>query len=317
MRPLLAFMPRKFSFDFLAQRYIAFALTAVIIIGSIVAVATRGLNFGVDFAGGIMIEIQTEQPANMAELRRTLNNLELGGVVLQQFGETGRDVMVRIPRQPGEERAQMAALDQVKQALGAGVDYRRVEIVGPKVGDELVRDGALAVLFSVLAIAAYVWFRFEWQFGIGALAATFHDVIATLGFFALTQLEFNLTSVAAILTIAGYSINDTVVIYDRVRENLRKYKVMTLFDLLNLSANETLARTILTGGTTLLALTALGVFGGSVLYGFAMAVIFGVVIGTFSSIYVAIPILIFFNLRTGKDEEEEGAGQESGEQAAP
>lgn len=211
----------------------------------------------------------------------------------------------------------MAALETVKQTLGTDVDYRRVEIVGPKVGAELVQDGAMAVALSVLAIAAYVWFRFEWQFGIGALAATFHDVIATLGFFAVTQLEFNLTSVAAILTVAGYSINDTVVIYDRVRENLRKYKVMTRFDLLNLSANETLARTILTGVTTLLALTALGVFGGGVLYGFSMAVMFGVLIGTYSSIYVGIPMLILFNLRTGKEREEDEQAEREANESAP
>lgn len=317
MRPLLAFMPRKFSFDFLGQRYMALALTAVIIVGSIVALTVRGLNFGVDFAGGIMIEIQTEQPADMAELRRTLNGIGLGDVVLQEFGETGRDVMIRVQRQPGEERAQMAALETIKQTLGTEVDYRRVEIVGPKVGGELVQDGAMAVGLSILAIAAYVWFRFEWQFGVGALAATFHDVIATLGFFAVTQLEFNLTSVAAILTVAGYSINDTVVIYDRVRENLRKYKVMTRFDLLNLSANETLARTILTGFTTLLALAALGVVGGSVLYGFSMAVMFGVVIGTYSSIYVGIPVLILFNLRTGKDREEDEQAEREANESAP
>lgn len=313
MKPLLHHMPRKFTFDFIGKRIPAFLFTAAIIVASFALVFTKGLNFGVDFAGGIVVEVQTETQADIGAMRATLGGLGLGEVSLQEFGETGRDVMIRVERQPGDEKAQMAALDRVKAALGEGYSYRRVEIVGPKVGDELVRDGVLAVALSVLAIAAYVWFRFEWQFGVGALIATFHDVIATFGFFALTGIEFNLTSVAAILTIAGYSINDTVVSYDRVRENLRKYKAMTLFDLLNQSTNETLPRTILTGLTTLLALVALAVFGGEVLYGFSMSVIFGVVIGTYSSIYVAMPILIYFNLRTGKEREEE----ERAEQAMP
>ncbi|MEW5727675.1 MAG: protein translocase subunit SecF [Pseudomonadota bacterium] len=313
MKPLLHHMPRKFAFDFIGKRVPAFLFTAAIIVASLALVFTKGLNFGVDFAGGIVVEVQTERQADIGAMRSTLGGLGLGEVSLQEFGETGRDVMIRVERQPGDEKAQMAALDRVKAALGEGYSYRRVEIVGPKVGDELVRDGVMAVALSVLAIAAYVWFRFEWQFGVGALIATFHDVIATFGFFALTGIEFNLTSVAAILTIAGYSINDTVVSYDRVRENLRKYKAMSLFDLLNQSTNETLPRTILTGLTTLLALVALAVFGGEVLYGFSLSVIFGVVIGTYSSIYVAMPILIYFNLRTGKEREEE----ERAEQAMP
>ncbi len=314
MKPLLNYMPRKFSFDFIGKRIPAFGFTVVIIVASFVLLATKGLNFGVDFAGGIVVEVQTEQKADLGAMRSTLGGLGLGEVSLQEFGETGRDVMIRVERQPGDEKAQMSALDKVKTTLGAGYSYRRVEIVGPKVGDELVRDGVLAVALSVLAIAAYVWFRFEWQFGVGALAATFHDVIATFGFFSLTGLEFNLTSVAAILTIAGYSINDTVVEYDRVRENLRKYKAMSLFDLLNLSANETLARTILTGGTTLLAVLSLAVFGGEVLRGFSLSVIFGVLIGTYSSVYVAMPILIYFNLRTGKEQEE---AEQAEQQATP
>lgn len=310
MRPLLHYMPKKFNFDFIGKRIPAFAFTLVLTLGSLGLVFVKGMNFGIDFAGGIVVEVQTAETADIGAMRSTLGDLGLGEISLQEFGETGRDVMIRVQRQEGDEKAQMAALAKVRDTLGAGYEYRRVEIVGPKVGDELVRDGILAVGLSVLAIAAYVWFRFEWQFGVGALIATFHDVIATFGFFALTGLEFNLTSVAAILTIAGYSINDTVVEYDRVRENLRKYKTMSLYDLLNLSANETLTRTILTGGTTLLALISLSVFGGEVLRGFSLSVIFGVLIGTYSSVYVAMPVLIYFNLRTGKErEEEEGAEQ--------
>jgi preprotein translocase subunit SecF len=202
-------------------------------------------------------------------------------------------------------------LGKVKEALGAGYDYRRVEIVGPKVGEELKQDGALAVGLAVLAIAAYVWFRFEWQFGVGALIATFHDVIATFGLFSVTGMEFNLTSVAAILTIAGYSINDTVVIYDRVRENLRKYKAMPIYDLLNLAVNETLARTFLTVATVFITVMALLVFGGEVLHGFSVAMLWGLIVGTYSSVFVALPVLIYFNLRNRADEEEAERGSES------
>lgn len=302
------------KFDFVGKRIPAFILTAALIIGTFVSIATKGFNFGIDFAGGILIEVQaTDGPANIAKMRDQLGNLSLGEVSLQQFGESGRDVMVRVQKQDGDEKAQMAALAKVKETLGSGYDYRRVEIVGPKVGDELKRDGVLAVALSVLAIAAYVWFRFEWQFGVGALIATFHDVILTFGFFSVTGMEFNLTSVAAILTIAGYSINDTVVIYDRVRENLRKYKSLSIYELLNLAVNETLARTFLTVATVFLTVVSLLVLGGEVLHGFAASLLWGLVVGTFSSMYVALPVLVYFNLRVGKDREED----EAAAQAAP
>ena len=234
-------------------------------------------------------------------MRGTLDHLGLGEISLQEYGTTGRDVMIRVQRQEGAEKAQMEALGRVKDALGPDFTYRRVEIVGPKVGGELVHDGVLAVILSLAAIALYVWFRFEWQFGIGALISTFHDVITTFGVFSITGLEFNLTTVAAILTIAGYSVNDTVVEYDRVRENLRKYKSMSLYDLLNLSVNETLARTILTVSTVFVTVLALLFFGGEVLRGFSIAMLWGLIIGTYSSVYVAMPMLIYFNLRTGKE----------------
>ncbi|WP_142850645.1 protein translocase subunit SecF [Telmatospirillum sp. J64-1] len=316
---LLKYMPQKFNFDFIGKRMIAFLVTAVIMVGSVAALAVNGLNFGIDFRGGLLLEVRTEGPANLAQMRQSLGGLGLGEVALQGIGTNGDEVMIRVQRQEGGEEAQLAALQQVRQALGDDVQIRRTEVVGPKVGAELVRDGTLAIALSILAIAAYVWFRFEWQFGVGALVATFHDVIATFGFFALTGMEFNLTTVAAILTIAGYSINDTVVSYDRVRENLRKYKSMPLLDLLNLSANETLSRTLLTGVTTLLAVVALFFFGGDVLRGFSAAMIFGVVIGTFSSIYVAMPILVYFNLRhsdSGEGEEEEESEKAKSEERA-
>ncbi|MBF0306956.1 MAG: protein translocase subunit SecF [Alphaproteobacteria bacterium] len=310
---LLKILPETPKFDFIGRRVIALAFTAVIILASFASLATRGLNFGIDFAGGILIEIKTQGPADLGAMRATLSGLGLGEVALQTFGAP-TDVLIRVQRQPGDEKAQLAALQAVKQALGQSVEYRRTELVGPKVGDELVRDGVMAVVFSILAIAAYVWFRFEWQFGVGALVATFHDVIATFGLFSITGMEFNLNIVAAILTIAGYSINDTVVEYDRVRENLRKYKVMPLFDLLNQSVNETLSRTILTGGTTLLALMSLYFLGGEVLSGFSLAMIFGVLIGTYSSVYVAMPVLYYFDLRRDGGDSERGEPAE--EQAA-
>ncbi len=302
MRLIERILPHGTKYDFIRYRLFAFGLTAFLILGSITSVAVKGFNFGIDFAGGILIEAQAKgERADLHAMRETLNGLGLGEVSLQEFGTTGRDVMIRVQRQEGAEKAQMEALAKVKDALGPDFTYRRVEIVGPKVGGELVRDGVLAVVLALLAIAVYVWFRFEWQFGVGALISTFHDVITTFGLFSITGLEFNLTTVAAILTIAGYSVNDTVVEYDRVRENLRKYKTMSLYDLLNLAVNETLARTILTVSTVFVTVLALLFFGGEVLRGFSIAMLWGLVIGTYSSVYVAMPMLIYFNLRTGKE----------------
>jgi len=302
------------KFDFVGKRVPAFVVTGLIILGTFASIATKGFNFGIDFAGGLLIESQTiDGPADIGKMRDVLGNLGLGEVSLQEFGTTGRDVMIRVQRQAGDEKAQMAALAKVKESLGAGYDYRRVEIVGPKVGEELKRDGVLAVVLSVLAIAAYVWFRFEWQFGVGALIATFHDVIATFGLYSITGIEFNLTSVAAILTIAGYSINDTVVIYDRVRENLRKYKAMSIYDLLNLAVNETLARTFLTVATVFITVVSLLVLGGEVLHGFSVAMLWGLIVGTYSSVFVSLPVLYYFNLRAGTDRPDE----EQGAEAAP
>jgi preprotein translocase subunit SecF len=299
------------KFDFVGKRIPAFIITGIVILGTFASIGIKGFNFGIDFAGGLLIESQTTQgPADIGKMRDILGNLGLGEVSLQEFGTTGRDVMIRVQRQQGDEKAQMAALAKVKESLGAGYEYRRVEIVGPKVGEELKRDGVLAICLSVLAIAAYVWFRFEWQFGVGALVATFHDVIATFGLYSVTGIEFNLTSVAAILTIAGYSINDTVVIYDRVRENLRKYKSMSVYDLLNLAVNETLARTFLTVATVFITVLALLVLGGEVLHGFSVAMLWGLVVGTYSSVFVSLPVLYYFNLRSTseRDDEEQGAG---------
>ncbi|MEX2642034.1 MAG: protein translocase subunit SecF [Acetobacterales bacterium] len=296
-------VPDDTRIDFIGQRWIAFAFSALLVIGAIGIYLVNGLNLGIDFRGGILIEVRTDGPANIAEMRGELASLGLGDVSLQEFGQE-TDVLIRVQRQDGGDEAQIQAIDAVKAALGDYVTYRRVEAVGPTVGAELQRDGLIAVALSMVAMLLYIWFRFEWQFGVGAVVALAHDVISTIGLFALLQMEFNLATVAAILTIAGYSINDTVVVYDRVRENLRKYKTMSLHELFNRSINETLSRTTLTGLTTLLALVALYFFGGEVIAGFSLALIWGVVIGTYSSIWVATALLMFFNIRAGMGEEE-------------
>lgn len=288
-------IPSGTTLDFMRLRKPASWGSGILCILSLVAFLFLGLNYGIDFRGGILLEIGTKGPANMADLRSRLGKLGLGEVQLQEFGAPD-DVLIRIERQPGGEKPQQDAVDKVKGALGDSVTYRRVETVGPKIGGELIEAGITAVLLALTAMLVYIWFRFEWQFGVGAVTALGHDVLLTIGIFAVLGLEFNLSTVAAILTIAGYSINDTVVVYDRVRENLRKYKSMDLSALLNLSVNETLSRTLLTSITTLLALAALYFFGGEVIKGFSFAMIWGVLVGTYSSIFVAVPILITMKL---------------------
>ena len=293
---LVGFVPVGTRIDFMRRRKAAAAASLVLAAASALLFLVQGLNYGIDFRGGILLEIRTQGPAEMAGLRGALSGLGLGEVELQEFGRPS-DVLIRIEKQPGGEPAQLRAVEAVKEALGAEIDYRRVEFVGPKVGAELIAAGVTAVLLALAAMLVYIWFRFEWQFGVGAVAALMHDVVLTIGVFSLLGLEFNLSTVAAILTIAGYSINDTVVVYDRVRENLRKYKTLPLVDLLNLSINETLSRTILTSMTTLLALFALFFFGGQVITGFSFAMIWGVVIGTYSSIWIAVPLLVYMRLK--------------------
>jgi len=289
-------VPAGTNFDFTGKRIAAFSLSMVMVLLSILFFTVRGLNFGIDFQGGIMIDVKLEQAPDLVSLRMQLDGLGLGEVEIQEFGEP-ENILIRVQRQEGEEKSQLAAITTVKEALGDGPDYRRTEFVGPKVGAELIEAGTWAVCLSLLGIMIYIWFRFEWQFGIGAVIALMHDVFTTIGLFAILQLEFNLSTIAAILTIAGYSINDTVVVYDRVRENLQKYKKMALPDLLNRSINQTLARTTMTSTTTLLALLALYFFGGDVINDFILAMIWGVFVGTYSSIFVAAPLLIRLNLR--------------------
>ena len=295
----IRFIPEETNVDFMKLRYIAYVISAIIIIGSIILTAQKGLNFGIDFAGGTLIEIKVEQTPDLSALRKDLNALGLGGISIQEFGAPD-DLLIRMPEQDGGPEAQKEAIDKVRAALDErfeGIDYRRTEFVGPQVGEELKMQGLYAVLFSLIGILAYNWFRFEWQFGVAAIVALAHDSIATIGLFALTQLEFNLSTVAAILMIAGYSINDTVVVFDRIREKLRKYKKLPLFELFNKALNKTLGRTLMTSITTLLALIALYMYGGEVIRDFIYALIFGIVIGTYSSIFVASPVLGLMNVK--------------------
>jgi len=296
--------PQDTKINFLGMRYVAFVLSALLLVGSLVLLMGKGLNYGIDFTGGTLVEIKVSTTTpDLGELRNGLNDLDLGGISLQEFGAPD-DLLIRMPEQKnaGEDAAdvQNAALQKLKTYLNEKfetVDYRRVEFVGPQVGEELKKQGMYAVLFSILGMLAYIWFRFEWQFSVAAIIALVHDSLATVGLFALTQMEFNLSTVAAILMIAGYSINDTVVVFDRIRENLRKFKKMPVFDVLNNAINQTLSRTLMTSVTTLLALIALWTFGGEVIRGFVNALIFGIIIGTYSSIFVASPVLTFLDIR--------------------
>jgi preprotein translocase subunit SecF len=297
MRPL-KLVPDNTNVPFLRYRFVALILSIVLILGSGVLVATRGLNLGVDFVGGQMLRVQFSAPVPIEDLRERVNALGLGEATIQQFG-TPRDVSIRLPLPPGGEEGANRAASTVRQALSAaypGARFDAVETVSGKVSEELFRTGAWALGLAMLAIALYIWLRFEWQFGVGALFALFHDVALTFGFFALTQLEFDLNVVAAILTIIGYSLNDTIVTYDRIRENLRKYRKMDMRALLDLSVNETLSRTIVTSVSLVLTLGILLVLGPDVIFGFTAAMLLGIVIGTFSSIYISAPLLLWLKV---------------------
>ena len=311
----LRLTPKNLNIDFISQKKIYFVFSFLLIISSIGLYIANGLNYGIDFKGGILIEVKTaSSKANIKDMRSNLSNLGLGEIGLQEFGSPN-EILIRIQAQEGGEKSQQLAIDIVKQALGEGIEYRRTEFVGPKISDELFWDGIYAVTAAIISILVYVWFRFEWQFSLGAILALVHDVISTIGIFALLGLEFNLSTVAAILTIAGYSINDTVVVYDRVRENLRRYKTLPFAELLNKSVNETLARTVMTSLTTLLALFALYFLGGEVISGFSFAMIWGVLTGTYSSICLAVPVLLYMSIQRRSSSKKEGDKEEGAELA--
>jgi preprotein translocase subunit SecF len=299
---LLRIVPDDTKFDFMRFRRFSFPVSALLSMLAIALFFFHGLNFGIDFKGGTLMEVQSKSgPADIAKMRTTLSTLGLGEVQLQQFGAP-TDVLIRVAEQPGGDAAQQVAVQKVRGALGDDVTYRRVEVVGPRVSSELLSYGTIGLILAIFAILVYLWFRFEWQFALGAMIANVHDLVLTIGFMSVTQIDFDLTSIAALLTILGYSLNDTVVIYDRIREMLRRYKKLPMPELLNASVNQTLSRSVITHVTVSLALLALLLFGGEAIHSFTATMMFGVVlVGTYTSVFIASPILIYLGVGTGRD----------------
>jgi preprotein translocase subunit SecF len=311
---LLKFVPDHTNIDFMRWRNLALALSLIATVVSLSYTAYRGLNLGVDFVGGQLIRVTFAQPVNVEQLRSRVDGMHLGEASIQEFGSP-RTVQIRLPKPEGSDAASNVAATQVKQLIetdypGARIDA--VETVSGKVSGELAQNSALASIFAMVGIAIYIWVRFEWQFGVGALLTLGHDVAMTLGFFAFTRLQVDLNVVAAFLTIVGYSLNDTVVIYDRIRENLRKYRKMAVLPLLNLSLNETLARTVVTSFTVLIAMGVMMLIGPEVIFGLSLAIFLGVVIGTYSSIYISTPVLVWLGIQPDsflKSDDKEGSAQ--------
>jgi len=294
------------SVKFIRLKLVSFSISAILSLASILAVIFIGLNLGIDFKGGILLEVRTSSNISIAKIRNEISNLNIGEISIQEFGQDS-DYLIRVERQEGSDNAQQIAVEAIKASLNKAfskdIEYRRLEYVGPTVSKDLVKDGVMAIIFAIIAMLAYIWFRFELPFALGAIVALVHDITLTMGLFAILGLEFNLATVAAILLIIGYSMNDTVVVYDRIRENLRKFKKMNLNDLLDKSINETISRTINTTVTTILALGALYLFGGQIIADFAFAMLWGIVVGTYSSIFIASTILVYVNVRRTKEPE--------------
>jgi len=303
---LLKLLPDNTKIDFVKVRFFAFGLDGLLVLISIFALAMYGLNLGIDFTGGVLVEVKAMQSIDIADMRQRVDSLNFAEAQLQYFG--GGDcemppnscVLIRVLPEAGT--TDQAAANMIQAQLGEGYAFRRTEVVGPKVSGELLTAGILAAVAAVFMIAIYVWFRFEWQYAVGAFVATGHDVFVTAGLYSLLQLDFTLTSVAALLTLAGYSVNDTVVVFDRIRENRRRYKRMSLRELINLSTNQVLHRTVLTSVTTSISIIPLLMFGGPTLFDFTAAILFGIVVGTFSSIYVAAALLLYLPPITGREE---------------
>jgi len=292
---VIRFIPDKTNYKFVSKRYFCIALSICVLLGTMFSLYYKGLNFGIDFSGGIIIEVKADKPVDLANLRSQLGE----GIYLQTLGTDTSSVLIRVAPDKNINQAEQTKIvkDKISQTIGGKVEFRKVDYVGAQVGGELIHNAVLALILSFAAMFTYLWFRFEWQYGAGALLALMHDATAVIGFYSVTGIEFDLTSVAAILTVIGYSINDSVVIYDRMRENIKKYKKMPLGDLIDLTVNETLSRTIMTVGTTILALISLSIFGGEVIRGFSLGMLFGVVVGTYSSIYVSAILLIYLDPR--------------------
>lgn len=294
----LRFISESTTFDFMNFKKVSYTVSIVLTILSFACIGVYKFNFGIDFIGGISMEVRTDQIPDLPKMRSVIGKLEIGEVVLQNFGNE-RDLSIRVG--VSSEENLMQSIEKIKSALSNNFsykfEYRKVDFVGPQIGGQLIKSGATAMVLAFLAIMIYIWIRFEWQFGIGVLTALIHDVILSLGFMSITKYDFNLSSVAAILTVIGYSVNDSVVIYDRIRENFHKYGSKKIVDLINLSINETLSRTTITVFTTLLANLALIIFGGEAIRSFSVLVFFGVFAGTYSSIFISAPILTLFNFK--------------------
>ena len=294
---LLRLAPENTKLGFMRLRRFSYPFSAVLSIVSVLMFVTVGMNFGIDFSGGTLIEVRAKSgEADLAQLRQIGEKTGVGHVEVQGFGNNS-DATLRFGVQPGGDVAQEAAVKKVEDALNDGYEFRRVEVVGPRVSGELVQSGTLGVVVSIFAVLLYLWFRFEWQFAVGAVIATMHDLLLTVGFFSVTQLEFNTTSIAAILTIVGYSLNEAVVVLDRIREMMRKYKRISTADMIDMSVNAVLPRTIMTATTVFLALLALVMFGGEVIKSFSLAMMWGIFVGTYSSVFICSPILIYLGVR--------------------
>ena len=302
---MLKWITKDTNIDFMKARKFTYLLSGLLIILSCLSIYFKSFNFGIDFSGGVLMEIKSEQAINVEEIRSKLNVLNLDELNLQTIGENGDELMIRAQAENADEAALRKAVVDIKEILGNGYEYRRVENVGPQVGDELKKAGIIASVLAMLAIAIYIWIRFEWQFALGALVGLFHDIIITVGLLSFLRFDFSLTTIAALLTLVGYSINDTVVTYDRIRENLKKYRKMPQLDLLNKSINDIFSRTILTGVTTLIAVTPLYIWGGDALSSFSFTILVGLIIGTYSSIYVCTAFLNLFDLRAVEHRDED------------
>ena len=305
--------PDNVKFGFMRFRRVSYPFSAVMSIVSVVLFLIIGLNFGIDFAGGTLFELRAKQgQADLATLRGLGDKLSLGEIEVQAFSG-GNDVTVRVRLQPGGDAAQQVVVQKIRAEIDKDYEVRRIEVVGPRVSGELVQSGTLGVVLSIVAVLTYLWFRYEWPLAVAAVIATMHDLLLTVGFFAITQLEFNITSIAAILTIVGLSLNETVVVLDRIREMMRKYKRLPMSEIIDLSINAVLSRTIMTSTTTLLALLALVFFGGHVIRSFSLAMMWGVIVSMYSSIFICSPILIYLNARGVM--QEEAADAKSGSKA--
>ncbi len=294
---IIKFMEPSKKINFIAQSKYAFIVSLILIVATFFSLTFKGLNYGIDFQGGILIEIESPEVIDMSDMRSQISKMNLDEVNLQSLGTSGTEMMVHVLVDTADEKAQNEIVNQLKETLGENVDYRRIEVVGPKVGAELFKKSIIASICALLAISVYIWFRFEWQFSLACLIALAHDLILTVGLFSVFGFDFNMTVIAGLLSLAGYTTNDKVVNFDRVRENLRLYRKMPIPELLDKSMNQTLSRTILTSMTTILVLIILLAMGGETLSGFSICLLFGIIVGTYSSLYIAVPLLQFFDIR--------------------